>query len=282
MLGPVETGRMPGSAYSVERWRGESGKSTAPLSRVEAVSAYSEDRNFLTENGSVRVSISDQARAAQANQDLRDQGLTDPQTKSETKSQRGASKDAKASQPPGQESSPAENPEKSSSSSGFSATKATPGGQELSQEEEEMLRELQARDSEVRAHEAAHQASGAGLTGGASFSTQKGPDGKDYAVGGEVSIDVSSGSTPQETIAKAQKVRAAALAPADPSPQDRAVAAQAMQMESQARMELLEFQEKEREQELASREEKKNDSAGPVGRFAADAARAITAYSQQY
>jgi hypothetical protein len=233
---------MSGSAYTVERWRGESGQATAPLSSVEAVSPYSENRNSFPENEAVRVSISEQARAAQANQDLTDQ----------------------------------------TSSGGSSTVKAASGGQELSPEEEEMLRELQARDREVRAHEAAHQAAGAGLTGGASFSTQKGPDGKDYAVGGEVSIDTSSGGTPQETIAKSQKIRAAALAPADPSPQDRAVAARAMQMESQARMELLELQEEEREQELASREEKKNEPTNPVGKYAADAARAITAYSQQY
>jgi hypothetical protein len=39
-------------------------------------------------------------------------------------------------------------------------------------------------------------------------------------------------------MAKAKQIRAAALAPADPSPQDRAVAAAASMMESQARAEI--------------------------------------------
>jgi hypothetical protein len=80
---------------------------------------------------------------------------------------------------------------------------------------------------------------GAGVVqGGATYQFVRGPDGRSYAVGGEVSIDVSEGNTPQETIRKAQQIRAAALAPQDPSAQDRAVAARATQMESQARIKL--------------------------------------------
>lgn len=79
---------------------------------------------------------------------------------------------------------------------------------------------------------------GAGLvTSGASFTYQKGPDGVNYAIGGEVGISTSPGRTPDETIQRAQQIRAAALAPADPSGQDRAVAAQAAQMAQQAQME---------------------------------------------
>lgn len=81
-------------------------------------------------------------------------------------------------------------------------------------------------------------AAGGLAQGGASFSYQTGPDGKRYAVGGEVSIDVSKGRTPQETIDKARQIRAAALAPADPSGQDRQVAARAARMEMEARQEM--------------------------------------------
>ena len=95
--------------------------------------------------------------------------------------------------------------------------------------------ELAARDREVRTHEAAHQAAGGGLAGSASFSYETSPDGKRYAVGGEVSIDMGSERDPAATIAKMQRVRAAALAPADPSPQDLAVASQASQIEAAAR-----------------------------------------------
>ncbi|MCA9420462.1 MAG: hypothetical protein KC592_05570 [Nitrospira sp.] len=108
--------------------------------------------------------------------------------------------------------------------------------------------ELQNRDREVRNHEQAHIAASGGLTkGGASFSFQRGSDGKLYAVGGEVSIDTSPvPGNPQATIQKAQQIRAAALAPADPSAQDRAVAVAANAIEATARKEL---QEKTKEDE---------------------------------
>jgi hypothetical protein len=102
------------------------------------------------------------------------------------------------------------------------------------------VQELQAVDTAVRAHEAAHLSAGGGVvTGGANFSYQRGPDGKMYAVGGEVPIDASEGSTPDETIQKAQRIRAAALAPSDPSPQDYKVAAMAIMMEQNARLEKM-------------------------------------------
>lgn len=107
---------------------------------------------------------------------------------------------------------------------------------ELSPEASEQLRKLKARDQVVRAHEAAHMAAGGALVrGGASYTYQQGPDGRRYAVGGEVSLDASAvPDDPQATILKAERIRAAALAPADPSGQDRAVAAQAAAMASQA------------------------------------------------
>lgn len=113
---------------------------------------------------------------------------------------------------------------------------------QLSAEDQKQVEKLKARDREVRQHEQAHLAASGGLaTSGASFTYQKGPDGVSYAVGGEVSIDTSSGSTPEETIRRAQTIRAAATAPADPSGQDRAVAAQAAKMEMQARIELAQL-----------------------------------------
>ena len=105
-------------------------------------------------------------------------------------------------------------------------------------EEQAEIAELKRRDQEVRQHEAAHMAAGgAYVRGGASYSYQPGPDGRRYAVGGEVSIDASPvGDNPEATIAKMQRVRGAALAPANPSGQDLAVAARASQTERQARM----------------------------------------------
>jgi hypothetical protein len=112
--------------------------------------------------------------------------------------------------------------------------------QNLSEDQKNQVRELKKRDQEVKAHEASHMAAGGScVRGGATYSYQVGPDGKRYAVGGEVSIDVSSASgDPHETIMKMQTVKRAALAPAQPSGQDRAVASQAGAVEGQARKEL--------------------------------------------
>ncbi|MFA7240839.1 MAG: putative metalloprotease CJM1_0395 family protein [Sulfuricellaceae bacterium] len=108
-----------------------------------------------------------------------------------------------------------------------------------SAQDQKRIAELKKIDSNVRAHEQAHLAAAGGLAmSGATFTYTRGPDGQQYAVGGEVSIDVSPGKTPRETIDKAERIKAAALAPADPSAQDRAVAGAAAQMEAQAQQQL--------------------------------------------
>lgn len=106
----------------------------------------------------------------------------------------------------------------------------------------EQLRQLQERDREVRAHEQAHvSAGGSVVTGGASYTYETGPDGRQYAVGGEVGIDTSPvPNNPEATMDKAQTIRRAALAPASPSAQDQKVAAQAARMEAEARLEKAE------------------------------------------
>ena len=99
-----------------------------------------------------------------------------------------------------------------------------------------MVAKLAARDREVRAHEAAHAALAGGLAvGGPRFDYQTGPDGKMYAIGGEVRLNITQGRTPEETIARARQIRAAALAPGDPSTSDLAVAISAARMEDEAR-----------------------------------------------
>ena len=110
---------------------------------------------------------------------------------------------------------------------------------ELSREEQLELTRLQQRDTQVKAHEMAHLAvAGPYARGGANFSYATGPDGMKYAVGGEVSIDTSPEPSPDATIRKMRIIRAAAMAPADPSPQDRKVAAQADVTITEARREL--------------------------------------------
>lgn len=111
----------------------------------------------------------------------------------------------------------------------------------LTDEEKQEVNSLKTTDRKVHAHEQAHMAAGGNLVkGGPSFDYQTGPDGKRYAVGGEVSIDTSEvEGESQATIVKAGQIRRAALAPADPSGQDRAVAAEAATMAFRAQMELM-------------------------------------------
>ncbi len=121
----------------------------------------------------------------------------------------------------------------------------------LSPEAQQKVRELQQRDAEVRAHEQAHMSSGAGhVSGGPKYSYATGPDKKQYAVGGSVSIDTSPvAGDPEATIEKARAVRSAALAPSSPSAQDHSVAAAASSMEAEAQSQKA--QEEQQDQERA-------------------------------
>ena len=103
----------------------------------------------------------------------------------------------------------------------------------------------------MRAHEQAHASTGGSYAGSANFTYQQGPDGVRYAVGGEVPVDVSKvANDPAATISKMEQVQRAALAPAEPSSQDRQVAAQAGQVAAQALTELSEQQREMRGAEL--------------------------------
>lgn len=121
-------------------------------------------------------------------------------------------------------------------------TEGRSGEEALSESEQREVDQLEARDREVRAHEQAHLvAAGAYATGGASFSYKLGPDGKRYATGGEVGISTSKvADDPEATLRKMEQVRRAALAPAEPSPQDLRVAAEASSAASEARREIAE------------------------------------------
>ncbi|MGI5310181.1 putative metalloprotease CJM1_0395 family protein [Rheinheimera sp. WS51] len=101
------------------------------------------------------------------------------------------------------------------------------------------VEKLKARDLEVKTHEQAHASVGGSYAAAPSYSYEQGPDGKRYAVGGEVQIDIAPvANDPKATVAKMQQVQAAALAPAQPSSADLAIAAKAAQQAQQARAEL--------------------------------------------
>jgi hypothetical protein len=112
---------------------------------------------------------------------------------------------------------------------------------ELTPQQQQAVEKLAQRDRDVRAHEQAHMTAGGNLVrGSAYYDYQTGPDGKRYAVGGEVKIDTSPiKDDPKATMSKAERIKRAALAPSDPSSQDRSVAAEASQMEMQAQQEMM-------------------------------------------
>lgn len=111
--------------------------------------------------------------------------------------------------------------------------------QRLDEVELALIKDLASRDREVRIHEQAHAAIGGAYAGSPSYSFTRGPDGKQYATGGEVQIDISAiEGDPEATIEKMRQVARAALSPAEPSAADRAAASAATQAIAQAQAEL--------------------------------------------
>ncbi|MCU0664396.1 MAG: hypothetical protein MUC50_18955 [Myxococcota bacterium] len=159
---------------------------------------------------------------------------------------------------PGNQADPASNSLATTIAQAEVAQEGSKSQAEDSSEKQELAK-LEQRDAEVRAHEQAHKAAaGQYARGGASFQFEVGPDGRRYAVGGEVSIDIGQAPTPEQTVLKAQIVRRAALAPAEPSAQDRRVAAMATAMEASAKAEMAQEQREE------ANEAKSAPGAGPT------------------
>ncbi|MCK5100446.1 MAG: SprA-related family protein [Desulfobacteraceae bacterium] len=141
-----------------------------------------------------------------------------------------------------------ENQDSSSAKKEVSSEFARDQEAELTNAEKALVTELKQIDQAVRKHEMAHvTAGGRYILSGANYSYKTGPDGKRYIVGGEVSIDTSEvPGDPQATINKMQQVRRAALAPVDPSPQDRRVASTATSLSTKAVSELMIIRAKEK------------------------------------
>ncbi len=108
----------------------------------------------------------------------------------------------------------------------------------LSAEDRQVVAQLKRADREVKSHERAHSAAAGPYGGPPTYEFARGPDGRRYAVSGEVSIDASPESDPEATVAKMEIVIRAALAPAKPSSQDRSVANQAKQTKAESLAEL--------------------------------------------
>lgn len=158
------------------------------------------------------------------------------------------------------------------------ATKPAVAKPSLTAEQLRQVRELERIDRAVRAHEQAHLAAGRGVvTSGASFTYTQGPDGRQYAVGGEVGIDTSPERAPEANIDKGRRIQVAALAPRDPSPQDYQVAAVGGRLEGQGRTDLVRQVQEERTVAEAAARAQHDRSSGET----AVAAAAADAVSQQ-
>lgn len=138
-----------------------------------------------------------------------------------------------------------------------------PADEELTPQEQREVSELKTTDAEVKAHEHAHKAAAAGLsTSAPNYEYETGPDGKKYVVAGDVNVSYRSSSDPEVNLKNAQQLRAAALAPADPSSQDRKVAMQAEREIAQARQEILEEQNKPEEEGSTGTDTASADTGG--------------------
>jgi hypothetical protein len=128
----------------------------------------------------------------------------------------------------------------------------------MTKEQQSEVQMMRARDLEVRAHEQAHVSVGGNLVKkGASYEYRIGPDGKRYAVSGEVQIDTSEvKDDPQATMLKAQRIRRTALAPAEPSAQDQKVAADAAAMAMSAQQDLARQKYQESQQQTQTQSAK--------------------------
>lgn len=115
---------------------------------------------------------------------------------------------------------------------------------------------LQSAERKIIAHEMAHMSAGGKFAGSPSYSYTQGPNGKKYITGGEVPIKIIKGKTPEETIQNMEQVKRAALAPANPSPQDMSVASKASQIKSSAAA--------EKNKEITQPDKKEKDSNNSI------------------
>ncbi len=232
----------PVATVAQQPWPGQSPE-TAPEQVAGRVSGAPEPNRYRDTYEPAPVSPDDSETRPQRNTSAPEGGISAQESKPQEASESGTTT---ATKRPG--------------SSG--ATKGGPGLLELTPDEKARVEDLRAADAAVRTHEMAHiMAGGQYILRRANFSFVIGPDGKLYAVGGEVQIDTSPvPGDPEATIRKAQAVRRAALAPGNPSPADLRVAAAATRMEFEARMELA----RQRDEEALEQNEEYEQEGGTI------------------
>lgn len=194
------------------------------------------------------------------------------------RSQRGAEPAHATQPPPGAAAEDSTTPPATRDSATQRPARETQQASRLTAEEQSQVKQLQQRDQEVKAHERAHKAAGGRYVTGGGFTYQRGPDGQRYAIGGEVTIDASLSGSPRDKLQKAETIRRAALAPADPSPQDQRVASQAAMAAAEARSEISAEQRQEQLQRREAMREQNNEEAEQDTEISPQAQRAIASF----
>lgn len=121
------------------------------------------------------------------------------------------------------------------------------------------MAKLKETDAEVKAHEQAHKSATGGLrTSVANYETEKGPDGREYAVAGEVGISFTEGTDAKKNLENAQTLKRAALAPSEPSAQDRAIAQKADSLIRKYKQEIARDSKKTNEESKTENDDKKS------------------------
>jgi hypothetical protein len=213
---------------------------------------------------SALVPLSPEERAAgraEARAQLEAEGVLGRLGLSSTEPEAAASEAAPAESTPGQ-ATPGQAMEEAAGAQPAEAGKDSGPAEgplkKLTPEEEAQVRKLAQRDQEVRTHEQAHVAASGGLAGTPSYEYQTGPDGRRYAVGGEVSIRRGGSSNTEQALREAESVKRGALAPAQPSGQDMAVAARA-----EADIQRLRAKKSEEAREGQEGQENREDGSAP-------------------
>ncbi len=132
---------------------------------------------------------------------------------------------------------------------------------DLDPAQREHLRRLQARDRRVRAHEQAHNLAGGGQVAPAvRYRYQTGPDGRRYAVGGQVHAPAGGGGSPEKALEHSADLRRAAVAPTRPSYQDRITLNHAFVQEERLRSQIEQAREIQRLQQKVQQAQQSTDS----------------------
>ena len=230
------------------------------------------------------VNIANQATTSLRRDNAQRDLITKPEASAQPGSEKGVASDADKSQTPGQNvdsidfesiqeqielenSTINENPDDANEQAAQESEEELAANEESTETDDveeqppevefrEEIRALESRDQEVRTHELAHVAAGGQYAGTPQYQYTIGPDGQRYITDGEVSIDIAPiDGDPAATITKLNQVINSALAPAEPSTQDRQVAAQASQLILQAQSQLTELRAAEADENISNNTE---------------------------